>query len=78
MKKIAKKELFEIHNFYEETSFNDLPYSVERIEENDEIIWLGLEKNWKYSNNKWFVLIKQQWEEMNEEPIYEKLYKENL
>lgn len=63
--------------FYEKTSFVDLPYFVSRQEENGEIVWFGLETNWRFFNGRWYILIKSDWVEC-EKPKYEILYEAEL
>lgn len=63
--------------FYEKTSFVDLPYFVSRQEENGEVVWFDLETNWKFFNGKWHILIKSEWIEC-EKPKYELLYEAEL
>lgn len=73
-KQITVMKFDELH---EEVKYVDTPYFVERKEENGEIVWYGLETNWKYSDGKWFVLVRMIWEEC-EKPKYEELYEKEL
>lgn len=55
--------------------FCEKPYRIERIEQDNTIVWYGYNTNWKYENDKWFKLNGFGFIEC-EEPEYEKIYKQ--
>ena len=63
----------ELNELYEDSKFIDKPYYVERQEKDKEIVWFGLETNWKTINGTWHILNKGNWEESNQ-PKYEEIY----
>lgn len=74
MKKIHKESsIIELDELYEESKGVTIPYYVQREEQNKEIVWFGLETNWKTIKGKWHILNKGKWEE-GSMPEYEKIY----
>jgi len=74
--KIVKQSIWlELDEFYEKTLtfIVSIPYYIERLEEDNEIIWFGLETNWKKNSDIWYILDKGDWLECNI-PHYEKSY----
>lgn len=53
----------------------DVPYFVTRIVRPEEIVWLGLETNWRYKNEQWERLEKGKFVAC-EVPEYELKYQE--
>lgn len=73
MKIHKTKSWLELNELYENSKFIDKPYYVERQEKNKEIVWFGLETNWKTIDGTWYILNKGNWEESNQ-PKYEEIY----
>lgn len=69
----------EISENIENDSTITLPYTVTRTEYITEIVWFGLNKNWKYikSEKKWYGLISCNFIECDV-PKYEKIYQKFL
>lgn len=67
----------ELNTLYENSKGITIPYYIERQEKSKEIIWFGLETNWKTINGIWHILNRGNWEESNP-PKYEELYLELL
>lgn len=63
----------ELTELYEDSKGITKPYYVERQESNKEIIWFGLETNWKMIGSVWYILYKGDWKESNA-PKYEEIY----
>lgn len=62
MKLVKAKFILEMQDFYEENVLGvDIPYFVERLEYPSEIVWLGLETNFKNKNGRWYKLKKGKW-----------------
>jgi hypothetical protein len=75
MNKIYRKEItLELTELFENSIGISFPYYVSRVEKDDEVIWFGLETNWKLVNNQWYCLVKSDFVKC-EEPEYEKLFK---
>jgi hypothetical protein len=71
-----KKEYFTFNKPYEEPNLNlySEEYTIERFENENEIVWFGYKTNWKKEPNKnWQKLDSIGWSDCNI-PIYEKLY----
>ena len=64
----------ELEELYEDSKVS-IPYYVERKEEKNEVVWFGLETNWKKISGVWHILNKGNWEESNP-PKYEEIYLE--
>jgi hypothetical protein len=62
-----------LDKLYERSSGVDIPYYITRRQENGEVVWFGFENNWKFFDNKWHILNKNEWV-VSEKPIYEELY----
>ena len=67
----------ELKDLYEDSKYIDKPYYVERLEKDEEIVWFGLETNWKTINGIWYILNFPNWEKSNI-PKYEEIYLELL
>lgn len=65
----------ELTELYEDSKGITIPYYVERQENDKEVVWFGLETNWKKIEGIWNILYKGNWEESNA-PKYEKIYLE--
>lgn len=77
MKRTCKSEWFVLDKPVEEPEiiFNELEYHIERREENGDIIWYGINTNWKKeAEGPWTKLIEGEFVEC-EAPLYEKLLK---
>jgi hypothetical protein len=58
-------------------------YKIERLENDDEVIWYGRKRDWRYSkkDERWFIMVMDQVGRHSEEcepPMYEKVYQETL
>jgi hypothetical protein len=62
-----------LNELYEDSKGITIPYFVERLEIDKEVIWFGLETNWKMKNGVWYILYKGSWKE-SDEPKYEEIY----
>ncbi len=51
----------------------EIPFVIERVENEEKIIWYGYSVNWKKVEKQWYQLVDNLWQE-SEEPIYEQLY----
>lgn len=73
--------VLELDVLYEKISKVKLPYRILREEngysENGKIIWYGLESNWKFFDNKWYITSHGKWVECDK-PIYESIYQQEL
>ena len=67
----------ELNELYEDSKFIDKPYYIRRLEKDKEIVWFGLETNWKTISGTWHILNKGNWEE-SDQPKYEEIYLELL
>ena len=63
----------ELTELYEDSKGITKPYYVERQEKDKEIVWFGLETNWKMIEGTWHILYKGDWKESNT-PKYEEIY----
>lgn len=80
MNRIVKKSIWlELPETLEQGSAKlicDKPYLIERVEENNVVIWFGHNTNWKFKNNKWYKLNNGKFIDCNKpeyELIFEKL-----
>lgn len=72
-----KKTVLKLSEFYEKSVGVSSPYYVSRLEKNSgEIVWFGLETNWRFFDGQWYVLKHMEWEPC-EEPEYEKIYEQD-
>ena len=63
----------ELTEIYEDSKGITKPYYVERQESNKEVIWFGLETNWKMIGGVWYILYKGDWKKSST-PKYEEIY----
>lgn len=54
---------------------NISPYFIERKEEDNIVVWYGINTNWKFENNKWYKLENNEFVECKK-PEYEYLYEQ--
>lgn len=74
MKIFKERITLELDELHEDSVGVEIPYHVERIEnDNSEVIWFGLETNWKCVDGNWHVLNGGEWVE-SDKPTYEKLF----
>jgi len=67
------KTWLELTELYEDSKGITKPYYVERQESNKEVIWFGLETNWKMIGGVWHILYKGDWKKSNA-PKYEEIF----
>lgn len=76
---VKKSEIFKFDSPIGEPELDsywyDSEYHIERLVEDNKVIWFGLNTNWKFENDKWFKLVDSEFVECSE-PIYETKYKE--
>lgn len=62
MKIIKTKYEIEMHDFFEKDVIGvDIPFYVTRLEYPEEIVWLGLNTNWKKKKERWYQLKNNKW-----------------
>lgn len=58
-------------------------YKIERFENDDEVVWYGRKRDWRYSktDEEWFIIVMDGAGRRSEEcepPVYERIYQETL
>ena len=76
MRKVRITTILELTEPLEKCNYiTDRPYQIERTEENGQIIWYGIDTNWKFKDNQWYKLENAHFVPCVI-PEYEKLYLE--